>query len=178
MISVKSIQINKLDFHPKKVLDLIYFEGPLLSLYYEAESNKYYLYKWTDSDEQCNRWMILAITDFELLAYLTKKMSLKQLIIGYSFVFLVDMNHLLETKQIMISNTQELPLDYLPNDDSFFDEDLSPLLEKEINLLKKEIRNQMINPSFPKLNLKINSNKIAQQIAIQKKKHKRMLGQL
>ena len=40
--------------------DLIYFDGPLLSVYEHTNGEKY-LYFWCDADEKVNRWMILRI---------------------------------------------------------------------------------------------------------------------
>ncbi|EDN65617.1 hypothetical protein BGP_0795 [Beggiatoa sp. PS] len=45
----------------RDIVDLIYFDGPLLTLF-ENEYGDSYLYYWCDVDEQCNRWLVFRVT--------------------------------------------------------------------------------------------------------------------
>ena len=61
----------------KKLGDLIYHEGPILSLFIDDHSNMF-LNKWVDCDDYTNQWMISSISSFELSQFYHKTISLRQ----------------------------------------------------------------------------------------------------
>ena len=64
MKTIKGICIKKRNFDKfKKVADLIYFDGPLLS-HYVTNKGDNYLFYWIDQDDTNNRWMFIR-TDYD-----------------------------------------------------------------------------------------------------------------
>src|SRR5205085_8568684 len=78
----------------RKVADLIYFDGALLSLF-KNESGYNYLYYWCDSTEDVNRWLVFRVSQRDLDDYLSQKNTLHDLIIKPSdgILFSVDIDH-------------------------------------------------------------------------------------
>jgi hypothetical protein len=64
---------KKLDDYLSKISDILYFEGPILSLYSDNNGNLV-LARWVDCSESSNFW-ILSTIDPETLLSLLKKMS-------------------------------------------------------------------------------------------------------
>ena len=77
----------------KKIADLIFFEGPLLS-HYVSEKGDDYLFYWVDRDEADNRWLVLRVSLANLQKYIAKELTLLQLIEspndGYLYTVDVD----------------------------------------------------------------------------------------
>lgn len=124
MEEIKGLSIPKLSFNPQKLGDFLAHEGPLLSLFADTDNPElYYLYKWTDSDKQVNRWLVFQVNLPILKKFLFQEISLRNLLIQNPFVFLVDLDNELNAKQILIVATNDLPISYLPSEKSFFKED-------------------------------------------------------
>lgn len=106
----------------KKVVDMIYYEGPFLSLY-EDEIGRYFFYKWCNSDEVSNTWLVFEVSGEKMIAFYKKEMSLRDLVTTlWSLpVYLLHIG-----KEFLISSTEilgkEIPVEFLPQKDSFFDE--------------------------------------------------------
>ena len=79
MEKIKGFEIQ-FDFSNfKKIADLIYFEGPLLSHYVSGKGDDYLFY-WVDSDDNDNRWLVLRVSLANLQRYMAKDLSLRELI--------------------------------------------------------------------------------------------------
>ncbi|HRI60373.1 MAG TPA: hypothetical protein PK228_11635, partial [Saprospiraceae bacterium] len=52
-----------------KLFDLEYFDGPLLSLFADANGN-FFLYKWYDVAPESHRWLVFKVKYETLLKYL------------------------------------------------------------------------------------------------------------
>jgi hypothetical protein len=115
------VKIHKLDFLPVKQGDLLYHEGPLLSVFKDALSDNFYFYKWSDCDEKAHRWLVFKVTTKSLISFFDKQISLKQLILEQPFSYLLDLDNNLESLNIVIVSTHNMPKNYLPEQDSFFD---------------------------------------------------------
>ncbi len=106
----------------KKMTDLIYEGGPILSLY--VSDGDYYLYCWTDCDEGFNRWMIFRVTYGQLRGYVDGKISLLKVLMDNpdGFVRFADYDGkgIFPAQTVAIS-VMNIPADYLPENDSFFD---------------------------------------------------------
>lgn len=124
MKEIKGTQIQKLGFSPQKIGDLIYHEGPLLSLFIDKENtDMYYLYKWADCDEISNRWLIIHLNSITLKSFFFKDISLRNLFLNHPFVYVVNLDDNLFETEIMICSTNNLPEEYLPKENSFFNEE-------------------------------------------------------
>ena len=122
MKKLTGVKINKLDFIPTKQGDLLYHEGPLLSVFKDRFSDNYYLYKWSDCDENSNRWLVFKASIPNLKAFFDKKISLRQMILDQPFSYFLDLDNQLAPHSIIVVPTQNLPKSYLPQQDSYFDE--------------------------------------------------------
>jgi hypothetical protein len=123
MEDFKSINVHDLGVNLEKMGDFLYHEGPLLSLFRDrANSDNYYFYKWADSDDFANRWLVFAVKKENLRRFLFKEVSLKQLINLNTFVFFVDINDDLNPTQYLIASLDDFPASYLPTDNSFYKE--------------------------------------------------------
>ena len=79
MKTIKGFEIQ-FDFSNfKKIADLIFFEGPLLSHYVSSKGDDYLFY-WVDKDERDNRWLVLRVSLSSLQKYMAKDISLRELI--------------------------------------------------------------------------------------------------
>ena len=137
MKDIIGIEIEKLDFTPVKLGDLLYHEGPLLSHFVDKnEQNRHFLYKWTECDDKFNRWLVFYVNESSLLDFLGKEKSLRELIFNNSFVFFVDIDDDLDAQKIIISSTASIPSSYLPAHDAYFDEEQ---FENYALRLRKEI---------------------------------------
>src|SRR5216117_1482905 len=114
---MKALKGTRLDRFPlgelNKVSDLIHFEGPLLSLFRNHEGDNY-LYYWCDTEGSKDRWLVFRVSDKELNSYLTKRATLRDLLINPSdgFVYAVDMDANLHIANVRILDPQSLPIDY------------------------------------------------------------------
>jgi hypothetical protein len=123
MNSIKGLNIPKLGFKPLKLGDFLYHEGPLLSHFVDENNvHEHYFYKWSDSDTECNRWLVTKFSEETLSRFLNNDISLRQVISQSAFVYLLDLDNDLDEKSILVVNTQDLPKSYLPSDDSFYNE--------------------------------------------------------
>ena len=137
---IQSVEISKLGFVPQKLGDLLEHEGPLLSLYIDRDNpENYFLYKWVDNDEKCNRWAILPCTSKDLLAFFEGGKHLRELFLNKPFCFVIDLDEHLQIQSIQIIATEALPEAFLPSEKSFFQEEaFSVFATSYHNLLKQK----------------------------------------
>ena len=137
MKKLTGLKIDKLDFIPTKLGDLLYHEGPLLSVFKDYFSDNFYLYKWSDCDEKANRWLVFKVSTLDLTAFFDKKISIKQMILEQPFSYFLDLDNQLAPLSIALVSTQNIPKNYLPEQDSFFDalefECYASVLQKNLN---------------------------------------------
>lgn len=105
-----------------KVSDLIYFDGPFLSHYVHRSGDNYLAY-WVDCDDEFQRWLVFRVGITSLQKYVDKKMSLldviRQLDDGFVYLVDVDVDGKATTPNMLFLN--QLPDDYLPETDSYYD---------------------------------------------------------
>jgi hypothetical protein len=141
MKKIKGIQIKHLGFDPIKQGDFIYHEGPLLSHFVDKNNpSDNYFYRWVDYDDNTNRWLIFRLSDDDLAVFFKNQLNLKQLISKNSFTYLLDLDAQLNKVQILLVSLGDLPSVYLPQDNSYFDEEQyeNHALSVKNNLLRKE----------------------------------------
>jgi hypothetical protein len=121
MKEIKGIKIPTLGFAPQKIGDLIYHEGPLLSLFLDRNNpDIYYLYKWADCDERTNRWLVLQLNSINLRSFFYKEISLRTLLLNSPLTYVLALDDSLAEVDIMICATADLPESYLPKENSFY----------------------------------------------------------
>ncbi|MBR3455962.1 MAG: hypothetical protein IKH26_11640 [Bacteroidaceae bacterium] len=145
MKKIKGYEI-KFDFSKfKKIADLIYFEGPLLSHYISSKGDDYLFY-WVDSDEHDNRWLVLRVNLANLQKYMSKDQTLRELIKNPNdgYLYCVDVDDSINYHDVMLVQPDDLPEEYLPAEDSYYafepipTEDASELMTYELTIPYKE----------------------------------------
>ena len=71
--------------------------------------------------KKVNRWLIFKVYETHLLDFLEAKISLKTLLFYNSVAFLMNLDNHLKANSILFTNVKNLPLDYLPSEEAFFD---------------------------------------------------------
>jgi hypothetical protein len=136
MNKLSSIEIDKLDFIPIKQGDLLYHEGPLLSVFKDALSDNFYLYKWSDCDDKAHRWLVFKVSVKGLKSFFDGQISIRHLILAQPFSYFLDLDNQLEPVNIALVASANIPKNYLPEEDSYFDaldfESYALILQKEL----------------------------------------------
>lgn len=119
----KNTQHTETGFQAVKMGDLLYFEGPLISLFADKHNpDTYYLYKWAGRDSRADRWLVLRLGSQELLLFFNAGISLLELIRNAGTVWLLDMNNALEVSGMVSRAVPDLPAEYLPAAGTYYSE--------------------------------------------------------
>ena len=129
----------------KKIADLIYFEGPLLSHYVSGKGDDYLFY-WVDRDDSDNRWLVLRVSLASLQRYMAKDVSLRELIDSPNdgYLYSVDVDNDINYHDVKLIQPTDLPEEYLPDSDSYYEfepipaEDATELMTYELTIPYKE----------------------------------------
>lgn len=129
----------------RKIADLIYFEGPLLSHYVSSKGDDYLFY-WVDRDESYNRWLVLRVSLANLQKYIGKEMSLRELIAhpNDGYLYSIDVNNDIQYHNVKLVEPSALPEEYLPDVDSYYAfspipaDDAEELMTYELTIPYKE----------------------------------------
>lgn len=122
MKTIKGFDIQ-FDFSKfKRIADLIYFEGPLLSHYVSSKGDDYLFY-WVDRDESDNRWLVLRVSLSSLQKYMAKELSLRELIDSPNdgYLYCVDVDDNINYHHVKLVQPADLPEAYLPAPDSYYE---------------------------------------------------------
>ena len=166
MEDFKSINVHNLGINLEKMGDFLYHEGPLLSLFRDgANSDSYYFYKWADSNDFANRWLVFAVKKENLRRFLFKEVSLKQLIYMNTFVFFVDINDDLNPTQYLIASLDDFPAAYLPTENSFYK-------EGKYTELAESVKNSILTDDS---NVKSAINTLINEVGFLKKEQNKLL---
>lgn len=69
-------------------IDLLYYEGPIISLF--QKDNEYYLFNWLEREENnYNLWIVAKISEIELAKYLLSKKTLFDICIDNKYIFII-----------------------------------------------------------------------------------------
>lgn len=122
---LNSITLNKFPFKLTYLLDLIYFEGLLASVFLN-EYQEFYLYYWSSVDSICNKWLVSRVSNQSLYRHINGELSLHDLIINSfdGFYYVIDINNTLEVINTQWLLPKNLPDSYIPEEDSDFDTSL------------------------------------------------------
>lgn len=122
MEEVVGYKFNKFNLNLKVIVDLIYFDGSLLSLF-ENEYGDSYLYYWCDVDDFHNRWLVFRVSKVILKRYITGKTTLRELILKpvEGFLYSLDIDNNLEIKNTYLIQPENLPDIYIPGEKSYYD---------------------------------------------------------
>jgi hypothetical protein len=130
-------KLNKFPLNLTSIVDLEYFDGPLLSLF-ENEHGDNYLYSWCDADNLYNRWLVFRVARPTLKLYIEGKASLHELIVNPvdGFLYSLDIDNALQMKNTYLILPENLPEIYVPETDSYYEmSDLNRETAEEDKLL-------------------------------------------
>ena len=108
-----------------RIGDLSNFEGPILTLFQDLESNHLFLYDWVDRDKTHNRWMIYTVYADKLNQFLNKEISHFDLFQERptEAIYVSDMdNRGMNFSQYPILELVEVPEEYVPSKENYFEE--------------------------------------------------------
>jgi len=129
----------------RKIADLIYFEGPLLSHYVSSKGDDYLFY-WVERDDCDNRWLVLRVSLANLQKYIGKEMTLRELIENPNdgYLYSVDVDDDIHYHDVKLVQPASLPEEYLPETDSYYAfttipaDDAEELMTYELTIPYKE----------------------------------------
>ena len=170
MESLNSKNIERLKFQNSllRIVDVVNFEGPLLTLFQDTTTNNLYLFDWVDRDVLFNRWIVYRCNLDTLNQFIKSKISHYDLFISdESVCYSIDID-----KNIVWNNSQEiikqdLPESYLPKRDVFFEHVDCPNFLKLTEFISKRTTRKYSKAFVPKyapmvysmLNLRYTKNK-------------------
>jgi hypothetical protein len=142
MEAIRGSQLSEFPLEPLNVVaDLLYYDGPFLSLLeLEHDSGQsYYFYYWCNQDERYNRWLIFRVTQKQVTGYLTGKTTLREIVTRPTdhYYFLGDMDDDSEWQQLYLVMPLDLPHSYWPKENSWFNRELSGVNEEDWQILKQ-----------------------------------------
>lgn len=124
-------KIRKSLYSHQWVEDILYFEGPLLSLL-KASTSQDYFYYHVDQSSKLVRWLAISVSRRDIDLYITRKRSLRWLVKRHDDVAVVDMNADGEVVNVVVCDLDDLPSAYLPPRQSMFDPGLSQISDDEL----------------------------------------------
>lgn len=118
---------------PKKIRDLIYYDGPLMTYFHYGEGTQRIslIFYWVDCDEKYNRWLVLLPVHKVLEEFLERKTSFFNLL-AYSVLFMVDIDNDLKFHNVTYLVKDNLPKCYLPYNDWTLNYDNIDLDEEKV----------------------------------------------
>jgi hypothetical protein len=114
-----------------RVVDMLHFEGPLLTLFENPNHKTLYLLDWVDRDASANRWLIYRCNVPTLTKFIKSKISHNRLFFADEPICrVVDIDVNLEWIQLQIIDKKDLPTSYYPAKDAFFEKADCPQFAK------------------------------------------------
>lgn len=117
--------------------DLIYYEGPLFSIF-ENKNQDLYFFIWKDSDEEVNRWLAFKVNNEMIKGFLGKTHTLRDLITSNDCLKIIDIDDSSKWVRCIDTTIREIPATYLPNVDSYMNEKLYS--EEGVLFLKNRVK--------------------------------------
>ncbi len=124
MIEPVGLELPKLEFSLKKMGDLLFWEGPLMS-HFINDRNEDFIFKWSDKSQLLNRWLVFKTTPSLLFDFFAGRINSIDLILlnPDGFVYFIDMDNDLNYQKILLTKTKDIPVDYMPLHDSFYEKE-------------------------------------------------------
>ena len=119
----KKIELEYLQNAFIKIIDVVNFDGPLLTLFENYKNNNLFLFDWSDSDTQFNRWLVYRCNPSILKKFINEEISQYDLIFSdESTCYYIDIDGDLNWHNGLLLYKKEIPEVYLPHKDIFFEE--------------------------------------------------------
>lgn len=131
MQNIIGLSINKLNFKLEKRGDIYSFDGPFLSHFSDNKENEY-LMLWVENDEELNRWMLFKVDGLTLFNYFLGNQSLRDILLLNPEVYFLDIDEQIAHKKITVAVTNNIPSEYIPEENTKFDELYANSYAKEL----------------------------------------------
>lgn len=141
---METIKGHKLPLTLDKIADLLYFDGPFVSLFEDKKEKLYYIYWWCDVCQKCNRWLIFTINHRQIKDYIDGNLSMREIVLETESFFLCDINNDVEYENVYFITHSHLPASYVPGKKSFFDIELSGISEDDLSILQERFMSENI----------------------------------
>lgn len=121
----------------KRLYDIVWYESPLTTLYYNIFDNKYYLFDWSSYTATHNTWTVIEIELNNLYKFVTNDISFLELYhlssnIGASCEISSNLDYVFE--ETLIDTIDDV---YLPPPDDIFNKIDCPKYDELIEFLKE-----------------------------------------
>jgi hypothetical protein len=126
-----------------RIGDIVYFDGPLLSLFENVKNGHLFLVDWIDRDESHNRWLVYRTDPVDLREFINGKISHLKLFNERpnKLVYVVDIPLNGRITNCDLEELWSVPEEYLPNSDSFFEDDFFQSTDRVNAFLNRAISN-------------------------------------
>ncbi len=122
LLKGEKISDFKLQHKLIRIIDIINFEGPLLSLYENPANGYLFLYDWIDRDKELNRWLIYHCKPINIWEFINQKISHFDLFNSLTGVcYIIDINNSLRIENAVRMNRDALPDIYFPEKEVYFE---------------------------------------------------------
>lgn len=120
-----------------RIGDLLNYEGPLLTLFEDLINGHFYIFDWVDRDSESNRWLIYKVTPQSLKYFINGKYSHYDLFKtnDNKILYLTDIKNNQNIYNSTFFELTEIPIDYIPNNDYYF----NPSSCSSIEIIKNKI---------------------------------------
>jgi hypothetical protein len=136
-----------------RIVDMVNFDGPLVTLFQNIHNKHLYLFDWVEKDKDFNRWIIYRCNPKMLNKFIRGNASHYELYISdEATCFKVDIDTHLRWFNLVEVNKNDLPTSYIPARDDFFEKCDCPNFIKLEQFINQEMESQkqenlIINPS-------------------------------
>ena len=104
---------------------LSYYDGDLLSLYHNKETNEFYLLLWCDVDDGVFTYVIVKVSEPRLYLFLKGKETLYKILTQSDdgFIHYIDNNKTGQWENMIKVDSKDIRVDYLPDETYIYDEE-------------------------------------------------------
>lgn len=130
-LKVIGMPLERIPIKTTKERDLLYFEGPLISLH-RGPFGDPYIELWVDRDRLVDRWLMFRTTELDLARYVHGKVALRQIALTApdAFFYVNDYSRSGEHRAALLP-IAETPSEILPREGALHDPSLEPRQETD-----------------------------------------------
>jgi uncharacterized protein DUF6575 len=111
----------------ERVRDIEYFDGPLLT-HFKHHRGDHFLYYWCDRDSQFHRWMLLRVSETNIIRLVNRFVPLDYVVPNGcldDFVYFVDVDAQCRHSNVTLLQTEKIPAEYVPEKGAYLDSEIA-----------------------------------------------------
>lgn len=105
-----------------RLINIYYYDGPIVVLYNDIRNNDLYIVDWIDHDDIYNRWLVYKVTKEKLLQFLNKQVDELRLFNMSNEYYIIDVKDEFKFSKLFNIDIDDIPFEYYPVP-IFYDED-------------------------------------------------------